>query len=69
MLVEAPARTGQVGVCQVALRSRERIALLRPRHGMLILQTLVLVGTNCAIRGTSPRPRRSPTGSWSSPRC
>ncbi|MGW6145285.1 Ku protein [Streptomyces sp. NPDC055140] len=41
LLVEALARTGQVGVCKVAVRSRERIALLRPRHGMLILQTLL----------------------------
>ncbi|MEK0099069.1 MULTISPECIES: Ku protein [unclassified Streptomyces] len=39
--VEALARTGQVGVCKVAVRSRERIALLRPRHGILILQTLL----------------------------
>ncbi|WP_405785202.1 Ku protein [Streptomyces sp. NBC_01378] len=41
LLVEALARTGQVGVCKVAIRSRERIALLRPRHGILILQTLL----------------------------
>ncbi|WTQ96211.1 hypothetical protein OHU19_01850 [Streptomyces sp. NBC_00145] len=41
LLVEALARTGQVGVCKVAVRTRERIALLRPRHGMLILQTLL----------------------------
>ncbi|MGW6405113.1 Ku protein [Streptomyces sp. NPDC055134] len=33
------ARCG--GVCKVAIRSRERIALLWPRHGMLILQTLL----------------------------
>ncbi|MCX4649427.1 MULTISPECIES: Ku protein [unclassified Streptomyces] len=41
LLVEALARTGQVGVCKVAVRCRERIALLRPRHGMLVLQTLL----------------------------
>ncbi|KUN40427.1 hypothetical protein AQJ30_07200 [Streptomyces longwoodensis] len=41
LLVEALARTGYVAVCKVALRSRERLALLRPRHGMLILQTLL----------------------------
>ncbi|MFF1594078.1 Ku protein [Streptomyces sp. NPDC058286] len=41
LLVEALARTGQAGVCKVAVRSRERIALLRPRHGILILQTLL----------------------------
>jgi DNA end-binding protein Ku len=32
---------GFVAVSKVALRSRERLALLRPRHGMLILQTLL----------------------------
>ncbi|WP_327580106.1 MULTISPECIES: Ku protein [unclassified Streptomyces] len=41
LLVEALARTGQAGVCKVAVRCRERIALLRPRHGILILQTLL----------------------------
>jgi DNA end-binding protein Ku len=41
LLVAALARTGQVGVCKVAVRSRERIALLRPRHGVLVLQTLL----------------------------
>ncbi|RFC71044.1 hypothetical protein DXZ75_28145 [Streptomyces sp. AcE210] len=41
MLVEALARTGQFGVCKVAVRCRERIALLRPRHGILILHTLL----------------------------
>jgi DNA end-binding protein Ku len=41
LLVEALARTGYVAVSKVALRSRERLALLRPRHGMLILQTLL----------------------------
>jgi DNA end-binding protein Ku len=41
LLVEALARTGYVAVAKVALRSRERLALLRPRHGMLILQTLL----------------------------
>lgn len=28
-------------MCKVAVRSRERIALLRPRHGVLVLQTLL----------------------------
>jgi DNA end-binding protein Ku len=41
LLVEALARTGNVAVFKVALRSRERLALLRPRHGILILQTLL----------------------------
>jgi DNA end-binding protein Ku len=27
-------------VCKVALRTRERLAVLRPRHGMLVLHTL-----------------------------
>ena len=41
LLVEALARTGYVAVAKVALHRRERLALLRPRHGMLILQTLL----------------------------
>ncbi|MFF3730976.1 Ku protein [Streptomyces sp. NPDC002476] len=41
LLVEALARTGYVGVCKIAIRSRERVALLRPRHGLLICQTLL----------------------------
>ncbi|MEV4334272.1 Ku protein [Streptomyces sp. NPDC049597] len=41
MLVEALARTGHVAVAKIAIRSRERLALLRPRHGILVLQTLL----------------------------
>ncbi|MFE2993011.1 Ku protein [Streptomyces sp. NPDC059262] len=41
LLVEALARTGQAGVCKVVVRCRERIALLRQRHGELILQMLM----------------------------
>ncbi|MFK4222259.1 Ku protein [Streptomyces sp. NPDC019890] len=41
LLVEALARTGSVGVVKIAIRSRERLALLRPRHGVLVLQTLL----------------------------
>ncbi|MBT2509399.1 Ku protein [Streptomyces sp. ISL-98] len=41
LLVEALARTGYVAVAKVALRSRERLALLRPHHGLLVLQTLL----------------------------
>ncbi|MET7353074.1 Ku protein [Streptomyces mirabilis] len=41
LLVEALARTGCAAVSKVALCGRERLALLRPRHGMLILQTLL----------------------------
>ncbi|TKA00112.1 non-homologous end joining protein Ku [Actinacidiphila oryziradicis] len=40
LLVEALARHGTVAVCKVALRTRERLAVLRPRHGMLVLHTL-----------------------------
>jgi DNA end-binding protein Ku len=41
LLVEALARTGYVAVAKIAIRSRERLALLRPRHGVLVLQTLL----------------------------
>jgi DNA end-binding protein Ku len=41
LLVEALARTGCVAVAKIAIRSRERLALLRPRHGVLVLQTLL----------------------------
>lgn len=40
LLVEALARTGYVAVSKVAPCSRDRLALLRPCHGRLILQTL-----------------------------
>ncbi|MFE2541047.1 Ku protein [Actinacidiphila glaucinigra] len=38
-LVEAPARHGTVAVAKVTLRTRERLAVLRPWHGMLVLHT------------------------------
>ncbi|MFE7951481.1 Ku protein [Streptomyces sp. NPDC057426] len=41
LLVEALARTGYVGVAKIAIRSRERLAVLRPRHGVLVLQSLL----------------------------
>ncbi|MGX1886977.1 non-homologous end joining protein Ku [Streptomyces sp. NPDC055287] len=41
LLVEALARTGYVGVAKIAIRRRERLAVLRPRHGVLVLQTLL----------------------------
>ncbi|MEU2159095.1 Ku protein [Streptomyces sp. NPDC019396] len=41
LLVEALARTGMVGVAKLAIRSRERLALLRPRNGVLVVQTLL----------------------------
>lgn len=41
LLVEALSRSGRVAVCKVAIRSRERLATIRPRRGMLLLQTLL----------------------------
>ncbi|MGA4953771.1 Ku protein [Streptomyces lydicamycinicus] len=40
LLVEALARSGRLAVCKVALRSRERLSVLRPRNGILVLHTL-----------------------------
>ncbi|WTQ95073.1 hypothetical protein OG941_50855 [Streptomyces sp. NBC_00147] len=61
LLVEALDRTGQVGVCKVAVRSRERIALLRPRHGV-ILQKLLWQDERRDL-GDLARAHQSPTGS------
>jgi len=41
LLVEALARHGTVAVSKVTLRTRERLAVLRPRRGMLVLHTLL----------------------------
>nr|WP_079148947.1 Ku protein [Streptomyces agglomeratus] len=41
LLTEALARTGYVGICKIAIRRRERLAVLRPRHGVLVCQTLL----------------------------
>ncbi|MEU5013372.1 Ku protein [Streptomyces sp. NPDC021749] len=41
LLTEALARTGYVGVCKMAIRRRERLSVLRPRHGVLVLQQLL----------------------------
>lgn len=41
LLVEALARTDRVAICKIAIRSRERLATIRPRHGMLLLQSLL----------------------------
>ncbi|MEE1806718.1 non-homologous end joining protein Ku [Streptomyces sp. BE133] len=41
LLVEALARTGMVGVAKIAIRNRERLAVLRPRRGVLVVQTLL----------------------------
>jgi hypothetical protein len=38
LLVEALARTGRYGIAKFAVRTRERLAVLRPRHGVLIVQ-------------------------------
>ncbi|MFC4612940.1 Ku protein [Streptomyces maoxianensis] len=35
LLVEALARTGRVGIAKFAVRTRERLAVLRPRRGVL----------------------------------
>ncbi|MFI0155981.1 non-homologous end joining protein Ku [Streptomyces lydicus] len=41
LLTEALAGTGCVGICKIALRQRERLAVLRPRRGVIVLQTLL----------------------------
>lgn len=41
LLAEALSRTGYVGVAKIAIRSRERLALLRPRNGVLVVHTLL----------------------------
>ncbi|GGJ73533.1 Ku protein [Streptomyces brasiliensis] len=39
VLVAALARTGLVGIARTALRSRERLAVLYPWHGVLVVHT------------------------------
>ncbi|MER5615863.1 Ku protein [Streptomyces sp. NPDC002215] len=41
LLTEVLARTGYVGLCKIAIGRRERLAVLRPRHGVLVCQTLL----------------------------
>jgi DNA end-binding protein Ku len=41
LLREALARSGNVAVAHVALRQRERLALLRARDGVLVIETLL----------------------------
>lgn len=41
LLTEALARTGYMGVCKIAIRQRERLAVLRPRRGVIVLQTVL----------------------------
>ena len=41
LLTEALARTGYVGICKIAIRQRERLAVLRPRRGVIVVQALL----------------------------
>ncbi|MER5973322.1 Ku protein [Streptomyces sp. NPDC002055] len=41
LLAAGLERTGYAGVCKVAIRGRERLALLWPRRGVLVVQTLL----------------------------
>jgi DNA end-binding protein Ku len=41
LLRDALERTGKAAIVKVALRQRERLAMLRPRDGLLVLQTLL----------------------------
>ena len=41
VLVEALTSTGLAGVAKIAIRSRERLAMLRPQQGQLVCQTLL----------------------------
>lgn len=40
LLREAMSQTGRVGLCKVALRTRESLAVLRPHEDLLILETV-----------------------------
>lgn len=53
VLVAALARTGLVGVAKTALTSRERLAVLRPRHGVLTMHTVFWPDE---IRASGPAP-------------
>ncbi len=54
LLRDALERTGKAAIVKVALRQRERLAMLRPRDGVLVLQTLSVAGRD------SRRPVRLP---------
>ena len=41
LLRDALERSGRVAVVKVSLRNRERLAMLRPRDGVLVLQTML----------------------------
>ncbi len=40
LLVEALARTGRFGIAKFAVRTRERLAALRPRRGVVVVHAL-----------------------------
>ncbi|TLS46154.1 Ku protein [Streptomyces montanus] len=58
VLVAALARAGLVGIAKAAITSRERLAVLRPRHGVL---TVHLVFWPDEIREPGPAPTRPVT--------
>lgn len=63
LLREALEKAGRVAVVKVALRQRERLAMLRPRDGVLVLQTLLwpdevrAANLDVAHQETSVRPQ------------
>ncbi len=63
LLREALEKAGRVAVVKVALRQRERLAMLRPREGVLVLQTLLwpdevrAANLDVADQETSVRPQ------------
>jgi Ku protein len=58
VLVAALARTNLVGIAKVAISSRERLAVLRPRYGVLTVQTVFWPDE---IRDPGPAPTRPVT--------
>jgi len=58
VLVAALARTGLVGIAKTAISSRERLAVLRPRHGVLTVHTVFWPDE---IREPGPAPTRPVT--------
>jgi DNA end-binding protein Ku len=67
LLVETMTLKGVLGVAKFAARTRERLAVLRPRQGVLVVHALR--GRRRSARPTTPPwRRRPPRGSWSSPR-
>ncbi|WP_443043883.1 Ku protein [Streptomyces sp. NBC_00322] len=68
LLVEALARTGRVGIAKFVVRTREHLAVLRPRRGVLVVHALRWP-RSCVSPLTWLRAPRCPSGSWSSLRC